>query len=235
MLEISYILVFISLVIGIYVTIRKALLQSGSAKVNQFTILYVSGMICWIVYLYLISYNGYIYDKSMPPRFPIFVFIPAIIFMLYFFYTRKNSKLFEYIPNSWAIYYQSFRIIMEVIILMTFQSELIPIQATFQGYNFEILFALTAPIIGYFTFVKPIFSKRIAIIWNIIGILFLFVVVGIMVSSYFLPEMWGSENELIDIRFTQFPLILLPAFMVPSAIFVHIFSIMQIRKGANKV
>ncbi len=235
MLEILYISVFISLVIAIYVAIRKAQLRSDSAKVKQFTILYVSGIICWVVYLYIISKNGFIYDKSMPPRFPIFVFIPALIFMFYFFLTRQNSKLYEYIPNSWTIYYQSFRILMEVIILMTFQSEIIPIQATFQGYNFEILFALTAPFVGYFTFVKPIISKRIAIIWNIIGIMFLFIVVAIMISSYFIPAMWGSENELIDIKFTQLPLILLPAFMVPSAIFVHIFSIIQIRKGAHNV
>ncbi len=230
MLVFTYLFVFASLVTAIYIALRKVFRYQERQKVKRATFFYFFGIIAWLIYLYLISYNGFIFDKSMPPRFPILVFIPSIAFIGLFLYSKRNSLLFEHIPTTWSIYYQSFRIVMELIILMTYTAGLIPIQVTFEGYNFEIVFACTAPFVGYFTFVKPIIPKKIAIIWNVIGIIFLIIVVSIMVSSYFAPQVWGSETELIDIRFTQLPFILLPAFMVPSAIFMHIFSIMQIQK-----
>ena len=234
MLEFYYLFVFVSLITAIYIAIRRVLKHQESTKVNRTTLFYFFGIIAWVFYLYLISYNGFIFDKSMPPKFPILVFLPTISFIGIFAYSKRNSKLFEYIPATWAVYYQSFRIVMELIILMTFTAGLIPIQATFQGYNFEIIFAFTAPIIGYFTFVKPIIPPKIAIAWNIIGIFLLIIVVSIMVTSYFTPEIWGSEKQLIDIKFTQLPLVLLPGFMVPSAIFVHVFSILQIQKQIKR-
>ncbi|MDA9773806.1 hypothetical protein N9B82_02520 [Saprospiraceae bacterium] len=203
-------------------------------KINKVTLLYFAGILAWVGYLYLISYNGFIFAKSMPPRFPIFVFIPVIAFIGIFFYAKRNSEIFEDIPSIWAIYYQSFRVVMELIIFMTFSAGLIPIQATFQGYNFEIVFAFTAPIIAYFSYVKPIIPKKLVIAWNVIGILFLVIVVSIIVTSYFAPEMWGTDSQLIDIRFARLPLILLPAFIVPSAIFVHLFSILQLQKEIKR-
>lgn len=230
MLEAAYLAIFGLLVTILYLAIRRSFKATDSKGVNRVTTAYFICLIIWLLYLYYISYDGFIYDSALPPKFPIFVFLPVLIFMSYFFYSKRNSAIFESIPASWPIYFQSFRILMELIIFRTFIAGLIPIQATFQGYNFEIIFALTAPIIGYFTFVKPIISKRIVVIWNAIGILFLLIVVSIMVSAFFLPEVWGSNTALIDIRFTQLPFILLPAFMVPAAIFVHIFSIQQLLK-----
>lgn len=156
MLEVSYVLIFVLLVILVYCTIRKVLLQNGVNNLRFVTFQFIAGVIIWLVYLYFISFNGFLFDKTLPPKFLIFVFIPVILIMVYFFNLIKKSKLYEWIPKSWPIYYQSFRVAMEVIILMTFKAGIIPIQATFQGYNFEIVFAITAPIIGYFTFVKPV-------------------------------------------------------------------------------
>lgn len=230
MLEFLYVSIFVILVAVIYIGLRKALKTSGFKNLKKVSYLYFLGLFLWLIYLFLISYNGFIYDKSLPPRFLIFVFIPLIIFMFIFFYSSRNSKIYEFIPKSWSIYYQSFRVVMELIILMTFYAGIIPIQATFEGYNFELIFAITSPILGYLIFVKQSIPIKYAILWNIVGITFLIIVVSIMVSSYFIPEIWGTQKELIDISFTKLPLLLLPAFMVPSAIFVHIFSIIQILK-----
>lgn len=228
LLESAYLFIFVLLVALISIGIWKVSNQSNTIKNILFFLL---GIIGWVIYLYLISHNGFIFDKSIPPKFPIFVFLPAFIFIGVFLYSIRNNKIFERIPNYWAIYYQSFRVIMEVIILMTFFEGLIPKQATFQGYNYEILFALTAPAVGYFNFKKIIISSRATILWNIIGMVFLLAVVSIMVSSFYTPQIWGSDRQLIDMRFTKLPLLFLPAFMVPSAIFVHFFSIIQLLKS----
>lgn len=230
MLNFSYISIFIFLIIVIYLAIRKIFVVNKLPKLRKVTILYFGGIFMWVVYLYFISNNGFLFDKSFPPKFFIYIFAPLILILISLLYRLRKSKLIKLIPITWPVYIQIFRIPMELIILMTFYANIIPIQATFLGYNFEIIFALSAPIIGYFVFSKSTTPIKVGVVWNIIGIFFLLIVVTITVTSFFKPELWGSKDVLIDVKFTELPFLLLPAFMVPCALLIHGFSILQILK-----
>lgn len=110
MVGVSYFLVFISLFILIAVGIKKASELGDIRKNINFFFLCIVG---WVIYLYLISDSGFLFDKSMPPKFPIFIFLPAFIIIGILLYFLRNSKILESIPGSWLIYYQSFRVVMK--------------------------------------------------------------------------------------------------------------------------
>jgi len=231
MLELSYILIYITLIVLIFIGFKKAI--SKRKNINAFTATFIGANLLWLAYLYLISFNGFVSDRSLPPRFPIAVFIPLVVIIIFLLRWLQKEDLHRLIPKSWAIYYQTFRVIMEQVILFTALKEIIPMEATYKGYNFEFYFALSAPFVAYFAFKKKVLPDSFLILWNCLGILFLIIVVTIIASAFFAPDWWNYENQIVKDDFTKLPFILLPAFMVPSAIFMHLFSIIQIVKSKD--
>ena len=229
MLEITYILIYASLIFILLIGLKKATSSRKEPKTIFYT--FLGANVLWLFYLYIVSFNGFVSSRSLPPRFPIVVFIPILIIIFFSIKWLLKEKIFNQVPQSWSIYYQTFRVIMEQAILFTAIQNIIPMEGTYKGYNYEFYFALSAPIVAYFAFNRKVLPNWFIIGWNILGILLLVVVVTIIASSFFAPELWGYENQVVHDKFVKLPYILLPAFMVPSAIFVHLFSILQITKS----
>jgi hypothetical protein len=105
-----------------------------------------------------------------------------------------------------------------------------PKRVTFEGLNYDILVGATAPVIGWL-FMKNKLGLNATLIWNIVGMMILALTGYAFISSYFFPEF----AETIDkIHFVSFPFVLLPAVLLPIAIFLHIFSIRQILIKKNE-
>jgi len=226
MLELSYLGIYVSLQILILIYLHKVINQYADKRTVVFT--YIGINLVWLGYLYLLSSSGFVNNRDLPPRFPLFVFVPVFILIAMLLKWIYDRGLHTLVPKSWSVYYQTFRVVMEQAILFTAMQELIPIEATYKGYNYEFYFALTAPIIAYFAFTKKIIPNPLVVAWNLLGIILLVIVVSIIASSFFAPELWGYENQVVKDSFVKMPFILLPAFMVPSAIFMHLFSIVQV-------
>lgn len=226
MLEISYILIYVSLIVLLLIGLVKSTIVKKERKKLLYT--FIGGNILWLIYLYLISFNGFVANSSLPPRFPLVVFIPVILIIIFILKWIQKHKFYNSVPKSWPIYYQTFRVVMEQAILITALQNIIPIEATYKGYNYEFYFAISAPFVAYFAFKKKLLPNWFLIAWNTLGILLLVVVVSIIASAFFVPEIWGYEYQVVQDRFVKMPYILLPAFMVPSAIFMHLLSILQV-------
>ncbi len=137
------------------------------------------------------------------------------------------------IPKELPVYFQSFRILVELLLLYTFREGIIPISATFEGLNFDILMGISAIPMGYFVFRKKEFNLILAKAWNILGIgMILFVALIIGTSLYF-PALWGNNPVLINGEFMLFPYVLVPVLLAPMAIFMHIVSLRQLKKQSH--
>lgn len=226
MLEISYILIYVSLIILLLIGLAKS--ANVKKKRKKLFYIFIGGNILWLIYLYLISFNGFVANRSLPPRFPLAVFVPVILIIIFLLKWMQKHRFYNSVPKSWPIYFQTFRVVMEQAILITAIQNIIPIEGTYKGYNYEFYFALSAPFIAYFAFKKKLLPNWFLIAWNTLGILLLVVVVTIIASAFFAPELWGYEYQGVQDKFVKMPYILLPAFMVPSAIFMHLFSIFQV-------
>ena len=103
---------------------------------------------------------------------------------------------------------------------------------TFEGRNWDILAGLTAPIFGYYCFVKKQWPKGIAIAWNIAGLALLANIVTIAVLSMPTPARIFM-NEPANTIVAEFPFIWLPGILVTIAYCFHIFSLRQLLKDLN--
>jgi len=113
MLEINYILLSflmaIIIVVGYYIAGKnyfddKQKLNLNTAKAALF-------LVGLGVYLFILSSTKVLTNFEMPPRFPILLVIPMLLFCIYFYIKNRNNVSIQSIPLHWTAFYQSFRVV----------------------------------------------------------------------------------------------------------------------------
>ena len=182
----------------------------------------------WVALLGLLSLGGVFGDfRSLPPRI-----LPALLVPLVagFFLLRSAGarELLARTPLQWPIYAQFFRVVMEVILWLLYLQHRVPAIMTFEGRNADILVGLTALPVGYLCFVRRTWSPRVAMWWNVAGILILLnVVVHAQLSTPSPFRVFLTDPPVTFIAY--WPYILLPGFLVPLAWLLHAASLIQLR------
>ncbi|NOQ73984.1 MAG: hypothetical protein GQ574_18405 [Crocinitomix sp.] len=222
--------IFVMAMIGL--TYRNGLLRMGLElpKVKKRLVILIAAFGIWAIYLYLIGESGLLWHFEMPPRFLLMIFLPIAIITVFIFIKNRKSPIFEAIPKQKILYFQSFRIVVELVILATYLEGVFPVETTFEGYNYEIIVAILAPIVAYAVYSKKWLSENVALAFNYLGLATLAIIIFIVITSLYFPSVWGNSAPRIAEEFSHVPYLLLPGFLAPAAIFAHIFSIMQIRK-----
>ena len=102
---------------------------------------------------------------------------------------------------------------------------------TIEGYNYDMILGITAPIVAFLAFGKKRISEKMVIAWNYLGLIVLASVIFVFMTTTFFPEFYGSTPNLMPMEFTNYPYTLVAGFLMPVAVFVHILSIVQLTKG----
>lgn len=234
MLEIAYILLSIIMLLivtfGYYQSLRKFYpdnKKDALIKLRNFIIF----ILVWGGYTIFLTETELLKDLSLPPKFPLFMFLPLLIFTIAFYRLNRNNAFIQSIPKTWTTYLQSFRIFVEILLLYTFKKHIIPIEATFEGYNFDILMGILAIPVGYFFLKNVAKYKTILYIWNMVGISMVLFVAFIIGSSMYFPAIWGYSSAQVNFQFLEYPYFLIPSFLAPLAIFMHVVSLIQLRSN----
>ena len=213
----------------IFKALKMALEQTDYSQEKQKKI-YRSSLIVvalWIVIISLISLTGFFLDFStFPPRMMIVLAIPFIIILMVTF-SGKMKTILSVVPPQWLHSMQSFRVLVEILIWMLFLAEVAPIQMTFEGRNYDILVGLTGPLIGYLCFIRRSWSPKVAIVWNLLGLLILGNILVIALLSMPTPMRYFM-NEPANTIVARFPVIWLPGILVPIAYSMHFFALRQL-------
>ena len=191
-------------------------------------------LVTWIGFLTILSINGFFTDFSkLPPRPALAMLLPLPIIMLIAF-SKTGTRLLQTVPSHWLVFMQSFRIVVELLLLFAFMAGKLPVQMTFEGKNFDVVTGVLALPVGYLLARKKSYASKLGIAFNIVGIILLVNILVIAVLSmptsirYFMNE---PSNTLVG----QFPFILLPGVLVPIAYTMHIFSLRQLLAKQSKV
>lgn len=191
-------------------------------------------LVTWVGLLTVLSINGFFSDFSkLPPRPALAMLIPLPI-IIFIAFSKTGTQLLQTVPSHWLVFMQSFRIVVELLLLFAFMSGKLPVQMTFEGRNFDVLTGVLALPVGYLIARKKNYSSKLIIAFNIIGIVLLLNILVIAVLSmptsirYFMNE---PSNTLV----AQFPFILLPGVLVPIAYTMHIFSLRQLLAKQRKM
>ena len=225
MLEQSYYLLFTGITV-MYSVIFAKLSKSGAEYKNGLWIF--ATLFCLLItYDSLIISSDILLDFSLPPRLLIFIILPSFFLIFLFMRSKYSKKLIEILPNYLPIVFQSFRIIVELIIWQSYLAGFTSYQVSFEGYNYEIYFGISALVMGYLAYKKKV-SNNILIAWNIFGLLMLAVIVSIFVTIVYFPHLWPEGSVFVDVGFINLPYMFIPAIFMPTAVMTHIFSIRQL-------
>ena len=181
------------------------------------------GLALWLVAVSIMSITGFLGDFStLPPRMMIVLVIPLAISLVMTF-SGKAKEILSRIPPHRLIRLQVFRLFVEVLLWMLFVDNLFPVQMTFEGRNFDIIAGITGPLVA-FLFRN---NRRLMIAWNFVGLALLFNILTIAILSMPLPFRIFF-NDPANIIVAEFPIVFLPAFLVPLAYTIHFFSLRQL-------
>ena len=223
---------FILLPLLYYGLFLKAL-RSGLAKTNfipskRKRIFYgaVIALSGWTILISILSITGIILDFStVPPKLFIVLIIPFVSILVITF-TKTSKEILDVIPTHHIIRLQSFRMVVEILLWILFIQNLLPVQMTFEGRNFDILAGLSAPFIAYLCRAKKL-HRSIALLWNVIclGLLMNIVIIAVLsMPTPFRVFMNEPSNTIV----AHFPFVFLPGLLVPLAYGLHFFSLRQL-------
>jgi hypothetical protein len=162
-----------------------------------------------------------------PPRLFLAVLVPLLL-ISGLFVSAGGRRFLDALPLSTLTYLNSIRVFVELILYGLYIHHQIPEIMTFEGRNFDILAGLTAPVIAYFSFNKPILTKRWLFVWNVCSLLLLLnIVTHAMLSAPSPLQKLAFEQPNIGVL--KFPFIWLPGFVVPVILWDTSFLLRQLR------
>ncbi|MBL4735697.1 MAG: hypothetical protein JKY18_10265 [Flavobacteriales bacterium] len=207
-------------------TIEKTFNDTSTARKKRLTL--ILSLLLWHVYIFTIASTGILQNYEFPPKFLLLLILPAFLFTGVFIYKNRKSEWLRNIPEHWLIYYQTFRILIEILFVFSVTRGIVHWQMTIHGYNFDLIFATSALIIGFLVFQKKMLAKKAALWWNYLGLAVIAVIIFLVQSAIYLPEIYGSDVVLLPKEFVMYPYVLVAGFLMPSAVFIHVLSIVQL-------
>lgn len=219
---------FIITVFGLARALSKARHPNYTAVLYQV----VLGMIGWLTLLSVLALKGFFFDYlAIPPRVMLAI-VACIIFIIILASNKRFAETLMEIPVTWLIVPQAFRIVVEIVLWLLYTHGNTPIQMTFEGLNFDILAGISAPVVAYLAFGQGRKNYTLALVWNFVSMGLLINILTVATLSMPLIDAFDDPNTFV----AYFPFILLPGFVAPYAMLLHVLSIKQLfrlRKAAK--
>jgi hypothetical protein len=215
----------------VYVVFTTTLLLAISIfyKAAKSSTAFILLSIGWIILQTAVGISGFYTNTSgFPPRFVLLI-LPPLVFITSLFITQKGKLFIDGLNLELLTILHIIRIPVEIVLFWLYTSKMVPGLMTFEGRNFDIFSGLTAPLIYYFGFVKPIIGKTFILAWNYICLGLLINIVVNAILSVPAPFQQFAFNQP-NIAILYAPFNLLPAFLVPLVLFCHLAAIRQLSK-----
>lgn len=206
--------------------LQLALRRTGFTAVRRKRIWLTTWVLvaAWVALIGVLAFKDFFADFSTIPPRPVFMIIIPLLVFIAIALSATGTEIIKVIPPYWLVGMQSFRILVEFLLWRAFFDNLLPIQMTFEGSNFDGLSGLLAVPVAMVLMRKWI--PQLALFFNIAGLLLLVNILLIAILSmptsfrYFTNE---PPNTLIG----EFPFVYLGAVLVAIALGLHIFSLRQ--------
>ena len=188
----------------------------------------------WFVLAVGLALAG-VYNSSTSriPTIQFGIAVPILFGCLMIWRWPAASRLINAVPRRWVIAIQFYRV-EGVTFLVLFSVHLLPGMFALPAGVGDVTVGLLAAAIAIGATGGRQLNPKTVLRWNLLGIADLIVAVsaGFLTSpSAFQMFAFDRPNELIS----AFPLVLIPTFLVPLAILLHIISLIQIGRAAARI
>lgn len=225
---ISFVLITAYVFAALLAMEKRGLKNSGFQNINRKITISATLLFVYLITQSLLSEAGIFADFStLPPKILILP-VSWLLFTVFVMLNGKTRSIIAGIPPQWLMYFQVYRIAVEWVLWRLFVEGIIPVQMTFEGFNFDILAGILLPLAGWLVFEKKVLSIRWAIIANLIGLGLVLTIFYIAVRSAPGPIGADWEDPVRNTMIAYWPMIWLPGLVAPAAIMIHVFSLWQL-------
>jgi len=187
----------------------------------------LAGLSVWFIYAGLLGYFGVLQNTAMRPPGIVFLVGPVFVFILLFIVRSYADARVALAFPLWIILgTQCFRVGVELFLHQLWIDGLVPKMLTFEGANVDIYVGASAPLVAWLS-TRGRLGMRLALAWNVLGLLALTNVVSRAVLTA--P---GPSNlihaEVLNLMMGTFPFLFIPGFFVPLAVVLHVLAIRAI-------
>jgi hypothetical protein len=184
-------------------------------------------LIVWFLAAVALAWMGvYAADAKRPPRIEFGLLVPVTIALVLLWRKSAFARLIGAVPQEWLVGVQVYRALGAIFLILYSMKKLPGVFAWPAGVG-DILVGVLAPIVALAYRRAPREKRSLVLAWNILGLADLVVAIGTGLLSSPSPIQrlaLDAPNELI----TTFPLALIPTFLVPISILLHVASLKRL-------
>jgi hypothetical protein len=223
----------IGTIAAILVGLRSALRDAGWTTYDRAVTVRAAtiALIGWfLLTLALASVDAYRAAADRIPTIQYGIFVPILIGGLLIWRSPRLARIIDAVPQHWLIGVQLYRA-LGVIFLILYATGKMPGLFAWPAGLGDVLAGILAPVVAIAYRRGPRENADLVIAWNLFGLADLVVAVtaGLLTSpSPFQLFAFDLPNELVS----RFPLVLVPVFLVPVSVLLHLASLAKIRRVA---
>ncbi len=186
-------------------------------------------VIGWFAIALLLALVG-AYDAAAdrPPTIQYGIFLPILIGGILIWRSQTVRRIIDAVPQPWLVAVQVYRA-AGVIFIILYAMGLAPALFAWPAGIGDILVGLAAPVVARAYAHDPKGNAGRVLAWNVLGLADL----AVAITTRFLTSpsplqrfAFDLPNELIS----AFPLVLIPTFLVPISILLHIATLAKLRQ-----
>ncbi len=165
------------------------------------------------------------------PALPLAVFVPVLLSLWLIFRSESMAKLVDATPLSWLVGAQAYRVLGAIFLVLWGAGQL-PWQFALPAGCGDVLVGLFAIPIALAARGGSKASSNAAFRWNVLGIFDLVIAVGTGFLTSPGPFQLLALNHP-NLFVSRYPLVMIPAFMVPLSFILHGISLWKLRRMAE--
>jgi len=189
-------------------------------------------LLVWLLLTGSLAIAGVFGQVLIPPVpiLPLALLFPFLIVAIIWRYSATFRQVVDAIPQQWLIGIQFLRII-GFVFLVLHASQLLPAAFAIPAGRGDVLTGVLAPLVVYLYLSRKSWAKWAVLGWNLFGMgdLILALTLGFLTNPGPLQRL-ALDFQFTEARMVTYPLVMIPAFLVPLFLLLHVFSLRTLKR-----
>ncbi|MEO0405117.1 MAG: hypothetical protein AAF193_09620, partial [Bacteroidota bacterium] len=147
LLSVSFLLIVLYVAVYIPIIIWKSNRLAARSAISTLAVIALwIGLQCFLSLIGVYSGNL----NALPPRIVLFGVLPTVVAIVIILKTKRTKRWLTGLNPAHLIWIHIVRVPVELVLWQLAAYNVIPELMTFEGWNFDIIMGLTAPLVWYF-------------------------------------------------------------------------------------